>query len=202
MTSPACIFGAVLALGSKELEKQFGSSTQSVLFWSLAIELMNTCRLAALSTETGLIPQSFTLFSSVNYEEVVAKKDPFQGRYFLDANYVQSLFVLWRYTKNEQYRKYAWEYALAIQKHCSVMNENGKDDEGGGYSDIEDVNVVPTHYLIDYQSPQFISATLKYLYLIFEEDDVLPLDKWIFTDAGQALPICGQHERYPKFACS
>lgn len=196
MTSPACIFGAVLALGSKELEKQSGASTQSALFWSLAIKLTNTCRLAAVSTETGLLPQSFTLSLT---GEVVANKDPFQGRYFLDANYVQSLFVLWRFTKNEQYREYAWEYALAIHRHCRVLTEDGKDD--GGFTDIEDVNVVPTHYLIDYQSPQFISATLKYLYLIFEEDDVLSLDKWIFTDAGQPLPICGQHERYPVSAC-
>lgn len=201
MTSPACIFGSVLALGSKELEKVYGTSTQSALFWSLAIKLTATCRLAAVSTETGLLPQSFMLTATSTGREVVAGKDPFQSRYFLDSNYVQSLFVLWRLTKSEMYRQYAWEFANAIQKHCHVQ-ANESDGGNGGYTDIEDVNVVPTHYLIDYQSPQFLSATLKYLYLIFENDDVLPLDKWVFTDAGQPLPICGRHERYPVSACS
>ncbi len=201
MTSPACIFGSVLALGSKELEKVYGTSAQSALFWSLAIKLTATCRLAAVSTETGLLPQSFMLTTTSTGREVVAGKDPFQSRYFLDSNYVQSLFVLWRLTKSEMYRQYAWEFANAIQKHCHVQ-ANKSDGGNGGYTDIEDVNVVPTHYLIDYQSPQFLSATLKYLYLIFEENDVLPLDKWVFTDAGQPLPICGRHERYPVSACS
>ena len=31
--------------------------------------------------------------------------------------------------------------------------------------------------------------TLKYLYLLFAEDDFLPLDKWVFNTEAHPLPV-------------
>jgi hypothetical protein len=44
-------------------------------------------------------------------------------------------------------------------------------------------------YDLDPQPTHLLGGTLKYLYLIFAEDNVLPLDKWIFNAVGQPLPI-------------
>ena len=97
----------------------------------------------------------------------------------------ESYFVLYRLTKEQKYREYAWELARAIHKHCRTKN---------GYAQVRDVMEMPTTKE-DSQPPVFLSATLKYLYLTFAPDDLLPLDQWVFNTDGQPLPIC---ETYPE----
>ena len=101
--------------------------------------------------------------------------------------------MLWRLTRDPKYREYAWQLAQAIEKHCKT--------ESGGYAWIENVDAIPT-IKSDYQPPHFLSATLKYLYLTFTSDEVLPLDQWVFNSKGHPLPICGNNTAYPKEWCS
>lgn len=69
----------------------------------------------------------------------------------------------------------------ALEKHCRVE---------GGYSGIRDVyQENPT--LDDVQQSFFLAETLKYLYLIFSEDDLLPLDKWVLNTEAHPFPIKG-----------
>lgn len=35
----------------------------------------------------------------------------------------------------------------------------------------------------------FLAETLKYLYLIFTDDNVISLDKWVFNTEAHPLPI-------------
>ncbi len=69
----------------------------------------------------------------------------------------------------------------------------------GGFAGLYDVTRVDKRK--DDQPVIFLSATLKYLYLTFTDDAVLPLDKWIFNSAGHPLPICGQHAHLPLEKC-
>ncbi len=41
----------------------------------------------------------------------------------------------------------------------------------------------------DVQQSFFIAETLKYLYLLFSEDSILPLDKWVFNTEAHPLPV-------------
>lgn len=98
----------------------------------------------------------------------------------------ESYLVLWRLTRNEQYRDWAWQLALSIEANC-------RSAVSGAYSNIANVEEVPT-VKVNYMPPHFIGATLKYLYLIFEDSDndaLLSLDGWVFNRAGQPLPNCG-----------
>ena len=95
---------------------------------------------------------------------------------------------MWRLTQDERYRQYAWELVKAIYRHFRV-------EESGGlchvYCDRESNN--PDQLLrVDFQYPCHLSDTLKYLYLIFDDSNVLPLNKWIFHSFGQPLPIIGE----------
>lgn len=60
----------------------------------------------------------------------------------------------------------------------------------------------------DIQYPQLLSATFKYLYLIFAEGSSstapasLPLSKWVFSEGGHPLPICGQSPAYRAEHCT
>jgi len=90
----------------------------------------------------------------------------------------ESYFILWRLTKREQYRTYAWQLTVRIFTTTRACHS-------GGYSLAGPV--------VDVQPAHFLGRTLKFLYLIFDEDSRLPLDGWVLNAVGQPLPICGTH---------
>ena len=112
--------------------------------------------------------------------------------FFSSPELAESYFVLWRLTHNPKYREQAWQLAVAIERHCKT--------ESGGYGKVRDVNVIPTRKR-DEQPSVFLSGTLKYLYLTFTADTVLPLDQWTFNAVGHPLPVCGNNGAYPKEWC-
>jgi len=46
----------------------------------------------------------------------------------------------------------------------------------------------------------FMAETLKYLYLLFLDDDIVPLEKWVFNTEAHPLPVFAwtesERERY------
>uniref|UniRef100_A0A8D2Q9T4 alpha-1,2-Mannosidase n=1 Tax=Zonotrichia albicollis TaxID=44394 RepID=A0A8D2Q9T4_ZONAL len=67
----------------------------------------------------------------------------------------------------------------ALEKYCRVE---------AGFSGIRDVyTTTPTHD--NMQQSFFLAETLKYLYLLFCEDDVLSLEDWVFNTEAHPLPI-------------
>lgn len=69
----------------------------------------------------------------------------------------------------------------ALEKHCRV---------DGGYTGIRDVyQSSPSQD--DVQQSFFLAETLKYLYLTFSDDSLIPLDKWVFNTEAHPLPIQG-----------
>ncbi|EPB72860.1 glycosyl hydrolase family 47 [Ancylostoma ceylanicum] len=95
------------------------------------------------------------------------------------AAVVETWFYLWRITKQDKYREWAWNVVLALEKHAKVE---------AGYSGIRDVYSVPVEY--DDVQQSFIFAELfKYLYLIFSDDNVLPLDRWVFNTEAHPFPV-------------
>ena len=43
--------------------------------------------------------------------------------------------------------------------------------------------------LNDVQESFFLAETLKYLYLLFADDSLLPLDQWVFNTEAHPLPV-------------
>jgi len=127
-----------------------------------------------------------------NYDRTASKIGPetsnFYGRsefvasgrnYILRPETVESYFVLWRTTHDPKYREWAWEAFEAIRKTCRTPN---------GYSGITDVTRERSSF-DDNQQSFFLSETLKYLYLIFLPDEVLPLDQYVFNTEAHPLGI-------------
>jgi mannosyl-oligosaccharide alpha-1,2-mannosidase len=69
----------------------------------------------------------------------------------------------------------------ALEKHARV---------DGGYTGIRDV-YQENPQKDDVQQSFFLAETLKYLYLTFSDDSLLPLDKWVFNTEAHPLPIKG-----------
>ncbi|KAH9389387.1 Mannosyl-oligosaccharide 1,2-alpha-mannosidase IB [Tyrophagus putrescentiae] len=184
MTYSACYLGAMFALGAATFKKEDDRcSPLARRQRQLAVELTRTCHQVATGSPTKLGPGEWT--PPVDYQNLTEKS------YYLSPELAESYFILWRTTKDQQYREAAWEMARALKRYAQT--------ESGGFAGFEDVTKVDKRK--DDQPSIFLSATLKYLYLTFTDDSVLPLDKWVFNSAGHPLPICGQHAHLPLEKC-
>ena len=165
-----CFAGGMFALGAQNRAVK-GKETAHQ---AVGADLTSSCHQSYLRTATGIGPETFEFHGSAEF--VV----PDRSRYYiLRPETVESYFVLWRTTKDPKYREWAWEAFQAIQKHCRVE---------GGFSGIHNVDQVPVQH-DDNQQSFFLAETLKYLYLIFSEDELIPLDKYVFNTEAHPLGI-------------
>lgn len=93
---------------------------------------------------------------------------------------VESIFVMYRITKDPKYRQWGLEIAESIEKYAKV--------ETGGYVGLRNVNEVPVEQT-DRQESFFLAETLKYLYLLFCSTDYVSLDEFVFNTEAHPLPI-------------
>ncbi|WWC71716.1 uncharacterized protein I206_105674 [Kwoniella pini CBS 10737] len=140
-------------------------------------------------TATGLAPE-IAMFVQWSDEQRAANEDWYikpnlngvliDGRNILRPETVESLFLAYRSTGDEKYRQWGWEVFQAFEKWCKVSS--------GGYAGIEDVQTVPPKQL-DRMETFWLAETLKYLYLLFDDSDHIPLDKHIFNTEAHILPV-------------
>ncbi|KAJ7872689.1 glycoside hydrolase [Mycena leptocephala] len=114
----------------------------------------------------------------------------YDARYILRPETVESLFLAWRLTGHPKYRQYGWEIFQAIETHCRVP--------GGGYASVLNVEEVPVTWE-DKMETFLMSETLKYLFLLFSDDSVLPLDQYVFNTEAHPLPIFSPSARTGGF---
>ncbi|XP_065197580.1 LOW QUALITY PROTEIN: mannosyl-oligosaccharide 1,2-alpha-mannosidase IA-like [Sycon ciliatum] len=169
----ACFSGGMFALGAKH-------SSQQDMSMRLGEDITEACRQMYHNTATKIGADEVS-FRQGNVDQGPLFSLSSQV-YLLRPEVVESYFVLWRTTKDPKYRQWAWEAAQAIEKYCRV---------DGGYTDLANVDQVPPHPNSGMQQSFFLAETLKYLYLIFTDDDVLPLDKWVFNTEAHPFPIKG-----------
>ena len=63
---------------------------------------------------------------------------PYDARYILRPETVESLFLAYRLTGDEKYRRYGWRIFQAIETYCRV--------ETGGYASVLNVDQVPVDF--------------------------------------------------------
>ncbi|KAF9218511.1 glycoside hydrolase family 47 protein [Gyrodon lividus] len=110
--------------------------------------------------------------------------------YYLRPEAVESFYILWRTTGNVKWRHRGWNVFQAIQRVAKTPS---------GYASVDRVQTLnPT--LQDSMPSYFLAETLKYLYLLFLEDEVVPLEKWVFNTEAHPLPVFewsqGEKEAY------
>ncbi|KAG6335454.1 hypothetical protein ID866_3628 [Astraeus odoratus] len=163
--------------------------------WSTGVELIKTC-LETHNTQTGLSPEiAFFRFEGDNADKQAGfklpkdwyikgsspgKPPPLDARYILRPETVESLFIAFRLTGDPWYRDQGWEIFQAIEKHCRIPT--------GGYAGVKNVDGVPVEHE-DKMETFMMSETLKYLYLLFSDANVLPLNEYVFNTEAHPLPI-------------
>uniref|UniRef100_A0A2R5LN53 alpha-1,2-Mannosidase n=1 Tax=Ornithodoros turicata TaxID=34597 RepID=A0A2R5LN53_9ACAR len=151
-------------------------------YMQLAKDITHTCHESYDRTPTKLGPEAFRFTDSLEAQAIKQN----ERYYILRPEVIESYFYLWRFTKDPKYRDWAWEAVQALEKHCRVE---------GGYSGIRNVYATdgPKD---DVQQSFFLAETLKYLYLIFSEDSLLPLDQWVLNTEAHPIPIRNKNPHY------
>ncbi|KAH9486193.1 Mannosyl-oligosaccharide 1,2-alpha-mannosidase [Psilocybe cubensis] len=161
--------------------------------WNTGVELIKTC-MNTHDTATGLSPEIvyFRVPSDGMDAYPQAPTDwyirgaaagefpPYDARYMLRPETVESLFLAYRLTGDRIYRDYGWGIFRSIEKHCRVPT--------GGYATIVNVDENPVRQE-DIMETFFLSETLKYLYLLFSDSNVIPLDRYVFNTEAHPFPI-------------
>ncbi|XP_011208463.3 mannosyl-oligosaccharide alpha-1,2-mannosidase IA isoform X1 [Bactrocera dorsalis] len=173
----ACFAGGLYALAASTRQNQYANK-----FMEIGKGLTNTCHESYARTPTKLGPEAFR-FSDAAEARALKSQEKY---YILRPETIESYFVLWRLTHDQKYRDWGWEAVQALETYCRTMH---------GYSGIKNV-YQENPQKDDVQQSFFLAETLKYLYLLFSDDSLLPLDEWIFNTEAHPLPIRGANAFY------
>jgi len=99
--------------------------------------------------------------------------------YLLRPETVESFYILWRVTGDLKWRDRGRKIFHAIEKEAKTPS---------GYASLLTVERSPAP-LNDDMPSYFLAETLKYLYLLFINEDPIPLDKWVFNTEAHPFPI-------------
>ena len=102
-----------------------------------------------------------------------------ESKYILRPETVETYFYLWKVTKDPKYRDWGHDVLKACNKHLKVPN---------GYVGSLDVNSVPTPQN-DNMETFWLAETLKYLYLLFSEDELVDLTEVVFNTEAHPLRV-------------
>ncbi|KAK7687285.1 hypothetical protein QCA50_009790 [Cerrena zonata] len=91
--------------------------------------------------------------------------------YYLRPETVESFYLMWRTTGDERWRDRGWAVFQAIQRETKTSS---------GYASVSTVEQSPASKLNEMPS-FFMAETLKYLYLLFTDEELIPLDQWVFN---------------------
>uniref|UniRef100_A0A8B9FGV7 alpha-1,2-Mannosidase n=1 Tax=Amazona collaria TaxID=241587 RepID=A0A8B9FGV7_9PSIT len=165
-----CFAGGMFALGADG-----APNDRTGHHIELGAEIARTCHESYDRTSMKLGPEAFRFDGGV---EAIATRQN-EKYYILRPEVIETYMYMWRLTHDPKYRQWGWEAVEALEKHCRV---------DGGYSGIRDVyNNHESHD--DVQQSFFLSETLKYLHLLFSEDDLLPFEHWVFNTEAHPLPV-------------
>lgn len=169
-----CYVPGMLALGAEGATRE--------LHMELAKQLAETCYHTYKTMPTNIGPERVGFVPSKKGGKQNSPKRGFtvsSGKYLLRPETIESLFYLWRYTGNTIYREWGWAIFEALERYCKTPSS---------YSGLQNVdNASPTQN--DSMPSYFFAETLKYLYLLFCDNDVVPLDRFVFTTEAHALGV-------------
>nr|XP_043620861.1 mannosyl-oligosaccharide 1,2-alpha-mannosidase MNS3 [Erigeron canadensis] len=193
-----CFLPGTLALGATKGITKAKAMEKNLLTFDdlenlkLAEDLAKTCFEMYAVTSTGLAPE-IAYFNSEGYSEDGLDGGNKTSEYIHDIvikhadrhnllrpETVESLLILYRITEDSKYREWGWSIFEAFEKYTKV--------DSGGYSSLDDVTEIPPRRR-DKMETFFLGETLKYLYLLFGDSNVIPLTEFVFNTEAHPIPI-------------
>jgi hypothetical protein len=160
----ACFAGGLFALSYHH--------TKNEAHLKIAEGIAETCHFMYESMETKLAPDVARVLPNGQLEV-------HDGKYILRPETVETYFYLWKVTHNPKYRDWGAAVLDACNKHLKV---------DAGFAGSTDVRRIPTPHN-DMMETFWFAETLKYLYLLFSEDELFNLDEWVFNTEAHAFRV-------------
>ncbi|ODV80784.1 glycoside hydrolase family 47 protein [Suhomyces tanzawaensis NRRL Y-17324] len=183
-----CFYGGLLALGAtngltyEEAKRLPNWTPDKESDFKLAEELTYTCYKMYKDVATGLSPEIVVFNQAANSKEDFHIK-PLDRHNLQRPETVESLFYLYRLTGDVKYREYGYEIFQSFLTHTKVVNDKGEV----AYTSLDDVTKIPSTKKDNVESFWF-AETLKYLYLLFDDENKIPLDKYVFNTEAHPFP--------------
>lgn len=185
-----CFLSGTLALSyyhevQKQGEKSYRSGGQEEqskpydAYMKLAEDLARTCHHMYNLTATGLAPEIAIFQQDPDQQEFFIK--PADAHNLLRPEFVESLFFMYHITKKQIYRDWGLQVFNAFEKYCRVEH---------GYTTISDVTSPDNVRPKDKMESFWIAETLKYLYLLFMDDERIVdslLNDYVFNTEGHLM---------------
>jgi len=165
----ACFTGGMFALASVEASPD---EERKKKWLEVAEGLAYTCHMMYARQKTGISPEVVHFYGN-DFENGA-------GYYLLRPETMETFFYLWRITKNEKYRTYGWEIFSAVRQWCRV--------DSGGYAGLKNIGYVPPRK-DDLMQSFWMAETLKYTYLLFDDDTNVDLSQWVFNTEAHPMRI-------------
>lgn len=147
----------------------------------LAKELIETCYQMYAQIETGLSPE-IVYFNLNPHNDKDVEVKPADRHNLLRPETVESLFYMYRFTRDKKYQEWGWEIFQNFNKYTRV--------DTGGYTSINNVQSSENPEPRDKMESFFLGETLKYFFLLFSDEfNLISLDKYIFNTEAHILPI-------------
>jgi mannosyl-oligosaccharide alpha-1,2-mannosidase len=169
MDELACFVGGMLALGSQAFDGE-----ERAKMMRTADEITTTCYEMFHRQKSGIAPEYVEFPSGMDFVNG-------QGYYLLRPETMESIFYMWRLTKDPKWRERGWDIFSAIRTFC-------KTKESGGYAGIREVNVKEP-IRDNLQQSFWLAETLKYTFLLFSDDSTLDLNEWVFNTEAHPLKV-------------
>jgi len=168
----ACFTSGMFGLGARHLTSDDADLDRHM---EAAKGIAKTCHLMYDEYPAGISPESVYFTPGANGLEMRSGA----SYYILRPEAVESLFIMWRLTKDPVYRQWGWKIVQALNTHCRTRN---------GFAGLRDVNSA-TPPQDDQQQSFFLAETLKYLYLLFTPDHIINLDEYVFNTEAHPMRI-------------
>ncbi|KAF2638040.1 seven-hairpin glycosidase [Massarina eburnea CBS 473.64] len=193
----SCYIGGLYALGGRLLENE--------KYLDAGAKLARGCAYAYKSFPSGMMPERYNMVKcpgpdpkqSCTWDQSLwvterekrtqykdhlplgftTAKDP---RYILRPEAIESVFILWRITGQEEWRDTAWRMFEAVVKATDTEMANAA---------VEDVTVEGGGEKTDYMESFWIAETLKYYYLCFAHTDLVSLDEFVLNTEAHPLKL-------------
>lgn len=183
-----CFYGGLLALGATNglpyndaLSSAFWSSERQ-LDYDFAQELSYTCYHMYKDMPLGLAPE-IAVFNTDAASTADFFVKPADAHNLQRPETVESLFYMYRLSGDQKWRDYGYEIFASFLNHTRVIAADGLV----GFSSINGVTS-STPSFRDNTELFWWAETLKYLYLLFDDSNTLPLDRYVFNTEAHAFP--------------
>jgi len=167
----ACFVGGMFGLGAWSKTVDENEREEHL---KLGEGIATTCNEFYTRQATGISPEIATFGGNDDF--YVKQND---RHYIQRPEAVEAMFYMWRFTHDQKYREWGWKIFTNFEKYLKTNS---------GYSGIRDVTNTNVQK-DDQQQSFFMAETLKYLYLLFCDDNVIPLDGYVFNTEAHPVSI-------------